>query len=44
MENLLKLAPWSHIPKEKANVYCVGMVLSKHKLKRGELSSKTLGF
>lgn len=28
MENLLKLAQWSNIAREKANVYCVWMVLS----------------
>ena len=28
MENLLKLAQWSNIAREKANVYCVRMVLS----------------
>lgn len=47
MENLLKLAQWNNIPKEKAKVCCVWMVLSylcKHKQRGGQFSGKTLWF
>lgn len=44
MENLLKLAQWRNIAREKANVCCVWMVLShldKHRLRGGQLLQNT---